>query len=112
MRPADDRSCPHARARATGSGDDGSHRVRESPHRTSTTSPPTTSAAAPGLAFAARSASEPPAIAPPKMSVARVLSTVPPGTGRLVSRQRLRDQVIGRSHWVFMFGPVGPLKKL
>ena len=101
---------PQARARATRSGDEGSHRVRENPHSSSTARPPSTATEATGWAFTCRSTSEPAATAPQKKSVALVPRPALAGTEKLVSRQLSPAQVKGSVHWVLSLGPVGPLK--
>ena len=102
---------PQARVRATRSGVEGSQRVREKAHSSSTASPPMTAIEMPGWDFTWRSTSDPAATAPQKKSVALVPTPPLAGTEKLASRQLSAAHVNGSVHWVLSLGPVGPLKK-
>src|SRR4051794_11018750 len=110
-RRAADSTWPQARRVTSGGTVAGDHRGDRPIQMISATMPASTRRKGPGLSLAMRTRLEPDATPLQKKCVALVPKAVPPGTGKLSSRQELCSQVNGSDHCSFSFGPVGPLEK-
>ena len=108
MRRADVTICPHARLRASRSGADDSHCVRDAAQKSRRTAAAKNAATPSGFRLIRTSSVEPIATASQKTVVAAGPNASPAGTAYAPSRHVVSAQAIGCVHCVLSFGPVGP----